>query len=111
MAFAKGTQPTFSLTFPETVDLTATTEIHVTFKSGQTKLDKTGEDLTVTAHQIDVSFSQEESLAFAVGMIEVQANWLMNGKRQASEISAYEVGRQLLNEVIGNDNDSDDLIG
>ena len=111
MAFAKGTQPTFSLTFPETLYLTAATDVHVTFKSGQTKLDKTGEDLAVTAHQIDVSFSQEESLTFAVGMIEVQANWLMNGKRQASEVSTYEVSRQLLNEVIGDDNNTNDLIG
>ena len=47
----KGTTPTLSLTFPDTIDLTLATQIAVTFSdySNKVLLEKSAADLTVTA--------------------------------------------------------------
>jgi len=101
MAIVRGTTPTFTLTFPDTVDLTEADNVYVTFTSGDIVMTKTGTDLDVTAHEISVYLTQEETFSFGIGNIEIQANWTVNnGNRIASEIKNYAISRQLLNEVI-----------
>lgn len=86
----KGTTPTFTLTLPDEVDLTIAQNVYVTFEKGDRELRKTGTDLVVTEHQIDVFLSQEETLSFPSGDVALQVNWTyLDGgvtKRAASNI-------------------------
>lgn len=98
----RGTTPTFKLLLnDEEVDLTAAANIYATFKQGTVLITKTGEDLTVTEHEVDVYLNQEESLKFKEGdKLEVQLNWTYNdGKRACSNIIKIDVGRNLLGSV------------
>lgn len=101
MAVVRGTTPTFTLTFPaESVDLTEADEVYVTFTSGANIVTKSGNDLDVSAHEIGVYLSQTDTFKFSVGNVDIQANWMINGNRIASEVKPYEITRQLLNEVL-----------
>ena len=101
MATARGTTPTFTLTFPNTVDLTLASNVYVTFKSGAKVLTKTGEDLTVEEHSVSVYLNQEETLAFTELGTGIQVNWTYSdGSRAASEIKTFTFSNQLLNKVV-----------
>ena len=102
MGVPRFTTPTFTLTFSEqALDLTQAVDVFVTFKQADKVLTVTGEDLTVQAKSIGVSFTQEESAQFYVGDVEIQANWVMgDGQRAASEVVLYQFTDQLLQRVI-----------
>ena len=73
----KGATPTLSFTFPETIDLTLATDAVFTCTDGykNIRLEKTGEDLVITPHQVDIRFTQEETLSMPKAA-QVQANFL-----------------------------------
>ena len=98
---ARGTTPTFTLTFTEeTLDLTQANNVYVTFQSGVKTLTKTGEDLVIAPKQISVFLSQEDTL-YLGEVIFIQANWTKNGGiRAASDVVTYQFSPQLLKEVI-----------
>ena len=102
MGVPRYTTPTFTLTFSEqALDLTQAVDVFVTFKQADKILTVTGEDLTVQAKSIGVSFTQEDSAQFYVGDVEIQANWVMgDGQRAASEVVLYQFTDQLLQRVI-----------
>lgn len=100
MAVVRGTTPTFTLTFPETVDLTEADNVYVTFTSGSNILTKTGNALDVSAHEVSVYLTQAETFGFDTGVVEIQVNWTLSGNRLASEIKKYSISKQLLNEVL-----------
>ena len=100
MSIPRGTTPTFTLTFPETIDLTTANLVYVTFTSGTNSVTKTGDDLIVLEHQIDVYLSQQDTLMFHEGVVEIQANWMIGGNRISSEIAKYDISKQLLPKVI-----------
>lgn len=101
MGVPRYTTPVFTLTFKEKdLDLTQADDVFVTFRQAGKEMTVTGEDLTVGEKTIAVSFSQEESAAFCVGDVEIQANWVIAGKRAASEIEKYQFTDQLLKQVI-----------
>lgn len=101
----KGTTPTISLMFPDTVDLTLATQIAVTFSDykNNTILEKVGSDLTVSAQQIDIDLSQEETLAMPKDVL-IQVNFLyMDGatsRRCASTIQGLRFEKNLKAEVM-----------
>lgn len=100
MGVPRWTTPTLTLTFTEAgLDLTQASGVYVTMSSGKTKLTKTGADLDISEKQIVVSLTQEETGRFGL-VVEIQANWLVNGKRIASDIARVSISDQLLNEVI-----------
>ena len=102
MSIPRGTTPTFTLTFTEQgLDLTTANKVYVTFEQFGKTLTKKGDDLTVSEKQIEVYLAQAETLAFAVGDIEIQANWTdATGGRSASEVAKYTLTKQLLDEVV-----------
>ena len=102
MSIVRGTTPTFTLTFTEeSLDLTTAVNVYVTIDQRGKSITKTEEDLTVSAKQIEVYLSQEETLSFGVGSIEIQANWTTSGGgRCASEVATYTLTKQLLSKVI-----------
>ena len=101
MGVPRYTTPVFTLTFTEKdLDLTQAEEVFVTFKQACQVMTVTGEDLTVGEKTITVSFTQEETAAFCEGDVEIQANWIIAGKRAASEKVTYQFTDNLLKQVI-----------
>lgn len=101
----KGTTPTLSLTFSEDIDFTQATSIVVTFSdSRQNKLmEKTDADLDVSAHQIDITLTQEETLSMPKEVL-IQVNFLyVDGttiRRAASTIAGLRFNNNLKAEVM-----------
>lgn len=98
----RGTTPTFELKIAdETVDLTEAYNVYATFSQCGKSLTKTGDDIEVTARQVDVYFTQAESLMFAPGAIEIQLNWTYaNGSRAATRKIKAIIEDNLLGEVL-----------
>lgn len=98
----RGTTPTFKLQInDETVDLTQAENVYASFKQQNTLLTKTGDDITVTANEVDVYFTQAESLKFLRGEIQVQLNWTYAaGERACSNIIKVAIGENLVPEVL-----------
>lgn len=94
----RGTTPTFSLKIrDESVDLTEALNVYVTFTQLSKVLTKSGEDLVVTPHQVDVYLSQAETLEFTVGDVEVQLNYTYaGGQRAASRIAMIRIDKNLI---------------
>lgn len=98
----RGTTPTFELKInDETVDLTGADNVYVTFATNGWSITKTGADLDVFAQQVDVYLSQEETLAFPKGDVDVQINWTFDdGKRACTTIASVKVTRNLIERVL-----------
>jgi hypothetical protein len=98
----RGTTPTFQLKInDETVDLTNSDNVYVTFAYMGWSLTKTGEDIDVSAQQVDVYLSQEETLSFPKGNIDVQINWTFDdGKRACTTIATVKVTKNLIERVL-----------
>ena len=101
MAIIQGVTPTFTLTVPETIDLTEAQNVYATFSQSKTSLTKSGSDLTVREHEVDVYLSQAETLAFQKGIVSVQLNWTYaDGSRGATWKKGIEWDENLLKEVL-----------
>lgn len=98
----RATTPTFELKITDnSVDLTQASNVYATFNQLNRTLTKTGEALTIQARQVDVYFTQEESLGFTAGTIEIQLNWTYaDGTRAATNIVKVYVTDNLLAEVL-----------
>lgn len=95
------TTPTFTLTFSEReLDLTQAQSVYVTFRSGTQVITKTGNQLTIGEKTIGVSLTQEETASFESSIVNIQANWMISGKRIASVIAQCDLDGQLLTRVI-----------
>lgn len=97
----RGITPTFTLTLPQTVDLTETNNVYATFRQGTNELTKTGDDLTVSEHEVDVYLTQSETLSFNRGTVLIQLNWTYaDGSRGCSEVVGQAWGENLLERVL-----------
>ena len=102
MSVARGTTPTYILTFSEpSLNLTEANNVYVTFRKGAKILTKTGQDIEVTAKQVEIYLNQKETLSFSTGDVEVQVNWTtVGGRRACSEVVNIVLSKQLLEKVI-----------
>ena len=100
----RGTTPTFTLSLQDqTVDLTQALNVYATFEQTRKnscppvfKITKTGDALEISEHSVDVYFTQEESLQFVPGTIQIQLNWTYSeGERACSNIISIAIGRNL----------------
>lgn len=100
MGVARGTTPTFVLTFTdEELDLTEAEHVYVTFKYAGQTLTKADEDLVISEKEIQVFLTQAETLPMFD--VRIQANWTLAGSvRAASEVVQYRMGEQLLDKVV-----------
>lgn len=98
----RGTTPTFSLKIrDESVDLTEALNVYATFTQLSKVITKTGEDLVVSPQQVDVYLSQEETLQFTTGDVEVQLNYTYaGGQRAASRTALIRVDKNLIGRVL-----------
>lgn len=102
MSVARGTTPTYILTFDEqSLDLTEANNVYVTFRKGAKALTKTGNDIEVSAKQVRVYLNQKETLSFSTGEVKVQVNWTTyGGRRASSEVAEVNLSEQLLDKVV-----------
>ena len=99
MAVARGTTPTFELTFTDdNLDLTQADHVYVTFRSAGNVMTKQDEDLIIAAKSIQIFLTQEETLGLY--NVDIQANWTNGIVRSSSDIVHYTMGDQLLNKVV-----------
>lgn len=99
----RGTTPTFVLKINDpTVDLTLAENVYASFTQGKSvNITKTGESLDIQPHQVAVYLSQEETLKFIEGVIEIQLNWTYNNAaRAATRIANVEISKNLIGRVI-----------
>ena len=97
----QATTPTFVLTLPQTVDLSQAANVYFTVSQGMKVLTKTGDSLTIDGNVVSVFLSQAETLAFAVGTLELQLNWTYpNGERACTKVKTVEVDMNLLKKVV-----------
>lgn len=104
----RGTTPTFTLNMlDETLDLRQAVNVYATFRQRETLLTKTDLDITVTQeaehlrNTVLVYLTQEESLKFTAGSIEVQLNWTYeDGSRACSNIVTIAVSNNLEGRVL-----------
>lgn len=100
----KGTTPTFTLTLPETVDLSLAVNVYVSFAAkDRTLFEKTGDDLEIDGNVCNVFLSQEETLSFP-RRVSIQLNWTYTDggvtKRSCSTVATVDVAENLANRVL-----------
>lgn len=97
----QATTPTFILSVPETVDLTEASSVYFSLRQGQVYVEKTGSDIDVYAHEVDVYLSQAETIQFAEGPAQMQLNWTYGGGERAStNIVTIDVTPNLIKRVL-----------
>lgn len=99
----KGTTPTLTLTFDESINLSEAEHIVVTFATDYHKVitEKADEELIIEDNKIEITFTQAETLAMLPGPMLVQVNLLYSdGNRSASNIDQVEWLYNLKNEVM-----------
>lgn len=85
MGYKRGSTPVN--TFEVDLDLTGATVFISYRQKGEIVLEKTGTDVTITPTQLTVSLSQEETLMFSTGLVEIQIRYVFpNGSADASNI-------------------------
>lgn len=100
------TTPTLKLTLPGSVDLTQASSVYVSICKPDFSeiLRKTTSELTISAHEVDVFLTQEETTKLPLGKIPMQINWIYTEegitKRACSDFFEVKVKRNLLSEVI-----------
>ena len=98
----RATTPTFILTVPDTYDLTECSNIYATFQQQNgVSLTKSGEDLDISAHEVDVYLDQAETLLFKAGAVNIQLNFTFpGGQRACTDIVKIPMKENLLPEVL-----------
>ena len=108
----RGTTPTFTFTIrpkrqTDTIDLTEAEHIYLTILQGRTEIEKTEEDMEITANTVEVWLTQDESLKLVEGgnSCEVQINWTYldandTVRRAATLVKSIPISKQLLRRVV-----------
>ena len=97
----QATTPTFRLTLPTSVDLSAAENIYFTLKQGSTVITKSGDYVSYQDNVVVVSLSQYDTVGLAVGRASIQLNWTYDdGTRACSKIVSVNITENLLKEVV-----------
>lgn len=103
----KGITPTFTLNLTdETINLNNATNVYVTFadRKGNELITKETDELAIDGHTVDVYLTQEETLSFPTGTVNIQLNWTYaeDGelKRSCSDIVTAFFEKNLQNKVL-----------
>ena len=96
----RGTTPTN--TFTVDTDLTSAEAVYVTYKQGNHVLvEKDIDDLTITSTKVEVTLTQEDTLAFSNGSVQIQIRAKFgDGAAIASNIIVASVDQILKDGVI-----------
>lgn len=97
----RGTTPTHKFKVP--IDLTEADEVYMTYKQdGTVKVEKTREDMEITAEEITLQLSQTDTLSFStIGDVEIQCRAkFLDGSAVASCVKKIPVCKILKEGVI-----------
>lgn len=95
----RGTTPTIH--FTTTLQQSSVDTIYITFEQGgQTKVEKTGADVEWDSTGLSVSLSQEDTLSFSAGLLNVQIRARLNTLATATQILSLMVEPVLKSGVI-----------
>ena len=104
----RGTTPTFTLNMvDEVLDLTQAANVYATFRQRNNIITKTDLDISVTQEDgkyhntVLVYLTQEETLGFVAGSMDIQLNWTYtDGSRACSNIVTIAVNNNLEGRVL-----------
>lgn len=97
----QATTPTFILTVPNTVDLSSAAHVYFTMTQKELIITKSGSQLTVSSHQVQVYLTQAETLQFKPGQAVIQLNWTYStGQRACTKKVTINVEDNLLKKVV-----------
>lgn len=102
----KGITPTFTLTLPNSVNLDNASNVYVSFagRKGETLITKASEDLSIDQNVVSVYLTQEETLSFPTGPVNIQINWTYiegnKTKRACSDIVTASFSKNLEQRVL-----------
>lgn len=95
----QGLTPTIIVTVPQDTDLTEAANVYPSIKQGKLLLRPVTFD--VSAHQVDIYLSQEETLALNPGGAEIQINWTYStGQRGATRPKPLTIAANQIREVL-----------
>lgn len=98
----QGTTPTFTLTLPETIDLSEAEHVIFTIEQLGHEVSKNENEMTIDAHEVTVRLDQEDTLYFNDAFdVMIQLNWTYaDGKRMASNVVTIPMDENLYKDVI-----------
>ena len=101
----RGTTPTFTLTLPDTVDLSTAENVYVRISKPNFApiLTKEDEDMVINQNVIELYLTQEETLKLEKDNL-IQVNWVYREgnhiRRACSDIAPIRAKANLINEVL-----------
>lgn len=97
----QGLTPTIIVRVPETIDLTEAASHYVSFMQGNLLRLKKTDGFEVTAHEVSIYLTQEETLLFRPGTASMQVNWVYStGQRGATKWLGLHIDANQLPEVL-----------
>lgn len=101
----RGTTPTVLISLNTSLTLDDAEQIWVTFKSSTVEKTFAKEDIEVGGNKLIVELSQEDTLSFFSGKVNVQVRFLLNnGKAYASNIKTLDMNQVLKDgEIVAGD--------
>lgn len=98
----QGTTPTFTLTLPETIDLSEAEHVIFTIEQLGHAVSKNENEMTINAHEVTVRLGQEDTLYFNDAFdVMIQLNWTYaDGTRAATRIKTIKAQINLYKDVI-----------
>ena len=97
----QGLTPTIIVRIPNTIDLTEAHACYVSFMQKAKLLLKKTDGFDVTAHEVSIYLTQEETLKFAPGNASLQVNWTYStGQRGATKWIPIDIAANQLPEVL-----------
>lgn len=98
----QGTTPTFTLTLPETIDLSEAEHVIFTIEQLGHAVSKNENEMTINAHEVAISLGQEDTLYFDDAFeAMIQLNWTYeDGTRAATKVKTIKVDKNLYKGVI-----------
>lgn len=106
MSLYRGTTPTYTITFPENINMELASEVVVSLANSSkvTLYEKTGDDLTIEGNKVSFLLTQEESLGFPLGYFLLQVNWLYADgsivRRACTKMVTVQIADNLKDEVM-----------
>ena len=99
----QGSTPTITVKLPSAIDLSNAIDVYVSFARGD-KTFLTVKNPTVAEHKVIVFLTQEESLMFPPGDVQIQLNWTFSDGekvlRHPTEIGNIRIRRNLYDKVM-----------
>ena len=97
----QATTPTFTLTLPNTIDLSEAEHIVFSLEQDFVSVHKDESDMTINENVVTVSLNQDDTVSLSKGFAKIQLNWTYDdGTRAATKVKTVDVSENLFRDVI-----------